>query len=60
LFLLNLKKKSGEEAFLEWTSTDSIYGSRHLANKWENTPYKDEREIDRIVRKIQIKILHLI
>ncbi|KAJ3046127.1 hypothetical protein HDV00_003877 [Rhizophlyctis rosea] len=27
----------GEEAFVDWTSTDSIYGSRHLAEKWENT-----------------------
>ena len=25
----------GEEAFKEWTSTDSVYGSRHLANKWK-------------------------
>jgi glutaminyl-peptide cyclotransferase len=24
----------GEEAFHEWTDTDSIYGSRHLAEKW--------------------------
>ncbi|CAB4254530.1 similar to Saccharomyces cerevisiae YFR018C Putative protein of unknown function [Maudiozyma barnettii] len=24
----------GEEALHEWTETDSIYGSRHLANKW--------------------------
>lgn len=40
----------GEEAFLEWNDSDSIYGSRHLAKKWENTPYKNEREIDRIVR----------
>ncbi|KAF9571270.1 hypothetical protein EC968_000766 [Mortierella alpina] len=24
----------GEEAFAEWTATDSLYGSRHLANKW--------------------------
>lgn len=24
----------GEEAFKEWTATDSIYGSRHLAEKW--------------------------
>lgn len=47
----------GEEAFLEWTSTDSIYGSRHLAKKWENTPYKNEREIDRIVKiSISLKI----
>lgn len=39
----------GEEAFKEWTATDSLYGSRNLASKWENTPYKNEREIDRIV-----------
>lgn len=25
----------GEEAFQQWTSTDSLYGSRHLAAKWE-------------------------
>jgi glutaminyl-peptide cyclotransferase len=24
----------GEEAFHEWTGTDSLYGSRHLAEKW--------------------------
>ena len=24
----------GEEAFGEWTETDSVYGSRHLAAKW--------------------------
>jgi glutaminyl-peptide cyclotransferase len=24
----------GEEAYKEWTATDSIYGSRHLAQKW--------------------------
>jgi Zn-dependent M28 family amino/carboxypeptidase len=24
----------GEEAYKEWTSTDSVYGSRHLAEKW--------------------------
>ncbi|KAJ3573432.1 hypothetical protein NP233_g2429 [Leucocoprinus birnbaumii] len=27
----------GEEAFHEWTDTDSIYGARHLAHKWANT-----------------------
>ncbi|HYK34383.1 M28 family peptidase [Alloacidobacterium sp.] len=26
----------GEEAFKEWSDTDSIYGSRHLAAKWAN------------------------
>ena len=33
----------GEEAYLDWTSTDSLYGSRHLAQLWAtqmdpNTP----------------------
>ncbi|KAI5116851.1 hypothetical protein M0805_006805 [Coniferiporia weirii] len=27
----------GEEAFHDWTSTDSVYGARHLAEKWEAT-----------------------
>ncbi|KAG8233079.1 hypothetical protein J437_LFUL013079 [Ladona fulva] len=29
----------GEEAFEEWGPLDSIYGARHLARKWERTPY---------------------
>ncbi|KAG0053999.1 hypothetical protein BGZ83_012169 [Gryganskiella cystojenkinii] len=24
----------GEEAFVDWTATDSLYGSRHLAQEW--------------------------
>ena len=24
----------GEEAFVEWSDSDSLYGSRHLADKW--------------------------
>lgn len=39
----------GEEAFENWTDSDSLYGSRHLANKWKETKYKNETEIDRIV-----------
>ncbi|GAA5970171.1 hypothetical protein JCM11641_000299 [Rhodosporidiobolus odoratus] len=27
----------GEEAFQDWTATDSIYGARHLAKKWGET-----------------------
>jgi glutaminyl-peptide cyclotransferase len=26
----------GEEAFKEWTETDSIYGATHLASKWKS------------------------
>lgn len=29
----------GEEAFQQWTATDSIYGSRHLADKWEKESF---------------------
>ncbi|GAA5900524.1 uncharacterized protein JCM6883_002871 [Sporobolomyces salmoneus] len=28
----------GEEAFGEWSSTDSIYGAKHLVDKWANQP----------------------
>ncbi|KAK6050311.1 peptidase, M28 family [Cooperia oncophora] len=46
----------GEEAFIDWTETDSLYGSRHLAKKWESkwyptttgTNFELSREIDRI------------
>ena len=30
----------GEEAFRQWSSTDSLYGSRHLAAKWQREPYE--------------------
>ncbi|HWR36848.1 MAG TPA: M28 family peptidase [Clostridia bacterium] len=26
----------GEEATVKWTATDSLYGSRHLAERWQN------------------------
>jgi glutaminyl-peptide cyclotransferase len=29
----------GEEAFEQWSQTDSLYGSRHLAEKWNKTPF---------------------
>ena len=42
----------GEEAFKTWTSTDSLYGSRHLASKWSRTPYSYQgvsgNQLDRI------------
>ncbi|KAK9774834.1 putative Glutaminyl-peptide cyclotransferase [Seiridium cardinale] len=40
----------GEEAFVSWTATDSLYGARSLAAEWESTmnpamsPYKDPLE----------------
>ncbi|KAI9682067.1 MAG: hypothetical protein M1817_000121 [Caeruleum heppii] len=29
----------GEEAFVSWTNTDSLYGARSLAETWESTPH---------------------
>lgn len=43
----------GEEAFKTWSKSDSLYGSRHLAQLWNNTPYpeagEDATQLDRIV-----------
>ena len=45
----------GEEAFHDWTDTDSIYGSRHLAQKWSadgtNSKLKALINIDMIGQK---------
>ncbi|XP_022093187.1 glutaminyl-peptide cyclotransferase-like isoform X2 [Acanthaster planci] len=38
-YTLQLIFFDGEEAFVQWTSTDSLYGSRHLAQKWANMPH---------------------
>ncbi|XP_026333028.1 glutaminyl-peptide cyclotransferase [Hyposmocoma kahamanoa] len=39
----------GEEAFREWSDSDSVYGARNLAKKWQATPYKDNtNELHRI------------
>ncbi|XP_054157447.1 glutaminyl-peptide cyclotransferase-like [Oppia nitens] len=29
----------GEEAMVQWSNEDSLYGSRHLANKWNHKQY---------------------
>lgn len=43
----------GEEAFREWSATDSVYGARNLAKKWEATTYKDNtNQLQRIVSSI--------
>jgi len=53
---LQLLFLDGEEAFIEWTATDSIYGARHLAQKWstqwypssQGSAFELSKEIDRI------------
>jgi hypothetical protein len=65
---LQLVFLDGEEAFQEWTSTDSIYGARHLADVWERKWYPSSsgsafelsREIDRIVKKRKCNNGHFI
>ncbi|KAK3092703.1 hypothetical protein FSP39_006186 [Pinctada imbricata] len=34
----------GEEAYKDWTATDSLYGARHLAAKWEKMPHPNPSE----------------
>lgn len=47
----------GEEAFRQWGPTDSIYGARHLAQKWQETPYKDgANHLQRMVSLIKANL----
>jgi hypothetical protein len=49
----------GEEAFEEWGPTDSIYGARHLAAKWEQNAYpKDNRDGTNQLHRMVSGILH--
>jgi hypothetical protein len=34
-YTVRLAWLDGEEAFQQWTDSDSVYGSRHLAQKWQ-------------------------
>ena len=60
----------GEEAFQTWTDSDSLYGSRHLAQKWNQQRFsriaeEQERcgskrlisELDRIVLFVLLDLL---
>lgn len=37
----------GEEAFQEWSDKDSLYGARHLAQRWQN-----EKRLARMVKSV--------
>jgi len=58
---LQLLFLDGEEAFVKWTSTDSIYGARHLASKLETTSYEFNRvegsELDRMDTFVLLDLL---
>jgi len=47
----------GEEAFKRWSSTDSIYGARHLAKKWENKEYTKNGISGNYLDRIDIFVL---
>ncbi|KAI6216117.1 Glutaminyl-peptide cyclotransferase [Aphelenchoides besseyi] len=63
---LQLVFLDGEEAFVEWTRTDSTYGARHLANLWSRQwyptssrtqPLELSRELDRIDAFVLLDLL---
>jgi len=43
----------GEEAFVDWTETDSLYGARHLAKQMEKTSVKTG---DRTLSQLEIMV----
>ncbi|XP_044585910.1 glutaminyl-peptide cyclotransferase-like [Cotesia glomerata] len=52
----------GEEAFDTWGPTDSIYGARHLADKWHSVKqtYGDEDDISNLDKMDVLVLLDLI
>lgn len=51
----------GEEAFVEWNESDSLYGSRHLASKMENTKFLHKgRQLNQLYRIVSLFIVQLI
>lgn len=47
----------GEEAFEEWTATDSLYGSRHLAERMANTPHPAGSALGTTLQAVVRKVL---
>jgi len=42
----------GEEAFVQWSDTDSLYGSRHLAGKWAA-----DHTLERLIALINVDMI---
>ncbi|XP_014245291.1 glutaminyl-peptide cyclotransferase-like isoform X2 [Cimex lectularius] len=57
---LSLVFFDGEEAFLNWSPTDSIYGARSLAAKWEATPFPHNSHTNHLHRIDLMVLLDLI
>jgi len=47
----------GEEAFLSWTATDSIYGARALAEEWDNTYHPATSTYKNMLDSIELFVL---
>ncbi|XP_058489777.1 glutaminyl-peptide cyclotransferase-like a [Solea solea] len=47
----------GEESFEEWTATDSLYGSRHLAERMANTPYPAASSHTTMIQAVDLFVL---
>ncbi|XP_051942822.1 glutaminyl-peptide cyclotransferase [Hippocampus zosterae] len=47
----------GEEALYHWTPLDSLYGSRHLAQKMANTPHPQEDSVTNQLDGIDLFVL---
>jgi Zn-dependent M28 family amino/carboxypeptidase len=47
----------GEEAFVSWSDTDSLYGSRSLAEEWEGTVYPAMSTFRNPLRQISLFVL---
>lgn len=47
----------GEEAFVQWDATDSLYGSRHLAAKWEKTPAPSHCNVNNELKRIELFLI---
>ncbi len=44
----------GEEAFVQWSKDDSLYGSRHLANKWSRNSFPQTRDEMNLCKNISL------
>lgn len=47
----------GEEAFVEWGPTDSLYGSRHLAAKWDKQKPQSQCPGNNELSRIELLVL---
>ncbi|XP_040902884.1 glutaminyl-peptide cyclotransferase-like a [Toxotes jaculatrix] len=47
----------GEESFEEWTATDSLYGSRHLAERMANTPHPASSSHTTMLQAVDLFVL---